>query len=181
MFKIGFCGGKMLPVHIGHVFSIRQAAQQCAELHVFLFHSSLQEQLLISKSIFPKDLLQPAIREKILREEFKNEKNIFIYSIDGQRCVSQDAMLNDDNFANAEFLIEIVKKNPEAVFSGEPSYSNFFKKIYPQAQHIIIDEKRKNFPTSGILVRSLEFKNALPLLPESYKYLFKKFLEGNNS
>ena len=180
MFKIGFFGGKMLPVHIGHIFCIKQAAQQCEELHVLLFHSFPEEQFLISKSTFPKELLQPEIREKVLREEFKNEKNIFIYSIDAQRCVSQEAMSKGDNFDNAEFVIERVKKNPEVVFSSEPSYSNFFQKVYPQAQRIIIDAERKKIPVSGTLVRSLELKNALHLLPKSYKPFCKKFLDGDN-
>lgn len=110
MFKIGFFGGKMLPVHVGHIFCIKYAAQQCEELHVLLFHSIPKEQLLISQSTFPKELLQPEIREKVLKEEFKNEKNIFIYSIDAQRCVSQEAMSKGDNFDNTEFVIERVKK-----------------------------------------------------------------------
>ena len=86
MFKIGFYGGKMLPVHLGHIFCIRQAARQCQELHVILFHSSPNEQLLISQSPFPHFFLHPHVRAKILKEEFKHEQNICTFQWNLTTC-----------------------------------------------------------------------------------------------
>lgn len=168
MFKIGFYGGKMLPVHLGHIFCIRQAARQCQELHVILFHSSPNEQLLISQSPFPHFFLHPHVRAKILKEEFKHEQNIFIHSINAQQCVSSDMMTKNDNFANKEFITEVIKKNPDAIFSSESSYSNFFSQLYPQAQHVLIDPERENYPISGTLIRNLKLEEALQHLPKTY-------------
>lgn len=174
MFKIGFYGGKMLPVHLGHIFCIEQAIKQCEELHVLLFHSSPNEKLLISHSLFSHFFLHPHIRAEILREELKNKKNIFIHNINAQICVPCNKMIKDDNFENKEFVTTMIKKNPDAIFSSEPSYCSFFSHLYPQAQHILIDPERKNFPISGTLIRNLEFEKATPLLPQSYS-LFKEF------
>ncbi len=174
MFKIGFYGGKILPVHLGHIFCIKQAAQQCEELHVILFHSSDDEQRLISQSCFPHFFLQPHVREKILREEFKNEKNIFIHSVNAQRCVPTKMMVENNNFENKEFITALIKKNPDAIFSSEPNYSTFFSQLYPHAQHIIIDPERKNLPISGNLIRNLQLQDAISLLPETYKLFNEK-------
>ena len=34
---IGFYGGKFLPLHLGHIYSILYAASSCDDLNVFLF------------------------------------------------------------------------------------------------------------------------------------------------
>lgn len=169
MFKIGFFGGKMLPVHIGHVFCIKEAAKRCEELHVLLFHSLSNEQSLIAKSVLPKKLLLPEVREWVLREEFKGEKNIFIHAINGSNCMSSETLLNSDNFDNIKLVTEIIHKFPDVIFSSESSYSHFFEIIYPNTEHVIIDEKREHYPISGTLVRGLELDKALEFLPESYK------------
>lgn len=174
MFKIGFYGGKMLPVHLGHIFCIKQAAQQCEELHALLFHSAPNEKLLISYSAFPHFFLHPHIRAKILRDELKNEKNVFIHSINAQICVPNDMMIGNDNFDNKEFVTSMIQKNPDVIFSSEPSYSNFLSHLYPQAQHVLIDPERKNFPISGTLIRNLELKEAAQYLPKAYT-LFEEF------
>jgi len=161
----------MLPVHLGHIFCIQYAAQLCQQLHVLLFHSSPHEKILITQSTFPHFFLQPHIRETILRTEFQNKKNIFIHSINATECVSHSSMTANENFQNKEFIITLIQKNPDAIFSSEPPYSNFFSQLYPQAQHILVDPERKNFNISGTSIRKLNFENAKHLLPKSYLYI----------
>lgn len=172
MFDIGFYGGKMLPVHLGHIFCIEQAALQCHQLHVILFHSSETEKSLVAYSSLHKKILSPEIREFVLRETFKREKKIFIHSINAQQCVSSEDILKKKKFSDVEFVSKILKKNPNAIFSSEPSYSNFFSQLYPHAQQIIIDAERKNFPISGTLLRNLSFKEAKKFLPQAYNLFF---------
>ena len=41
--KVGFYGGKFLPLHNGHIYSILYSARKCDELHVFLFYNTFEE------------------------------------------------------------------------------------------------------------------------------------------
>ena len=81
-------------------------------------------------------------------------------------------MIENNNFENKEFITAMIKKNPDAIFSSEPSYSTFFSQLYPQAQNILIDPKRKNLLISGTLIRNLQLQNAISFLPKSYKLFY---------
>ncbi|MBO4516651.1 hypothetical protein J5751_04455 [bacterium] len=41
------------------------------------------------------------------------------------------------------------------VYSSEESYSDYFAHAYPEAEHHIIDAKRKKYPISGTLIRAM--------------------------
>ena len=42
------------------------------------------------------------------------------------------------------------------VYSSEPQYGEYFSRAYPEATHIIVDEKRKTYPISGTMIRAME-------------------------
>ena len=69
--KVGFYGGKFLPLHNGHIYSILYSARKCDELHVFLFYNTFEEKKKIEESVFPKKLLTP-------------QPTIFITSLDSE-------------------------------------------------------------------------------------------------
>ena len=50
------------------------------------------------------------------------------------------------------------------MFSSEPAYDAYFKRAYPWAKHIIIDEKRIHVPISGTEVRTLTLEEAIKWL-----------------
>ena len=46
------------------------------------------------------------------------------------------------------------------VYSSEPSYSDYFKRAYPFAEHIIIDMERKAVPISATMIRNMDAEAA---------------------
>ena len=46
------------------------------------------------------------------------------------------------------------------VYSSEPSYSDYFRKAYPFAEHIIIDMERKAVPVSATMIRDMDAEAA---------------------
>ena len=44
----------------------------------------------------------------------------------------------------------------DAVFSSEPSYSEYFERAYPFAEHVLIDVPRVNVPISGTKIRKMK-------------------------
>ena len=61
-------------------------------------------------------------------------------------------------------VIDIVGNDFKYVFSSEPSYDEYFKRAYPWATHIIIDEKRIHVPISGTEVRTMTMEEAIKWL-----------------
>ena len=170
--KIGFYGGKMLPLHIGHVFSILYSAAKCDELHVFLFINTLNEEKLISNSKFPKDLLQPDIRELILKYEFEGYENIKLHTIDCKKYFKIDDKNKWDY--SSQIVIDKAGCLPNVIFSNEINQKEHFKILYPFADFELIDEDRTFFNISSTKIREEgAFKN-WDFLTKSYKSLCAK-------
>lgn len=167
--KVGFYGGKMLPLHLGHIYSILYSASRCDELHVFLFVNIFGEDELIEKSIFQKDLLQPNIRELILKYEFDGFRNIKLHTIDAGKCFK---ISNNGQWDyNSSAVIDSANCLPNIVFSSELAHKEHFKKLYPFAEFEVIDVDRSFFNISSSKIRNEgAFKN-WDYLPKSYKSL----------
>ena len=169
--KIGFYGGKMLPLHIGHIFSILHAASRVDELHVFLFVNTLNEEELISKSKFPKDLLKPDIRELILKYEFEEYSNIKTHTID---CKKYFKPGKDGWDYNSPIVIDSAGCIPNVIFINEINQKEHLEKIYPFAEFELIDENRALFDISSTKIREEgAFKN-WEFLTKSYRSLCAK-------
>ena len=173
--KVGFYGGKFLPLHNGHIYSILYSARKCDELHVSLFYNTFEEKKKIEESVFPKKLLTPQTRELALKAEFKNYSNIKIHSIDSEKCFNNtnDNKIIRWNFESKE-VIKIVGCEPNIVFSSEPEYEEFFKKSYPNAEIVVIDAKRKLFDISATEIRKNGEMKCWKHLSKAYKVLAAK-------
>lgn len=42
------------------------------------------------------------------------------------------------------------------VYSSEPSYGEYFARAYPEAKHVIVDEKRVHYPISATMIRAMK-------------------------
>lgn len=176
--KIGFWGGKMLPVHMGHIHSILTAASKCDELHVVLFHNVSEERKWVARSKFPQELLTPKMREMVLRAELKDYPYIKIHSINSIGCAVSAKMDGISVWeAESKEVIAKIGRRPDLVFSSEPSYDEDFRKCYPNAEHILIDVDRDLFPISGTEMRRDGAFKHWDYVPKMYqKYCAKSVL-----
>lgn len=169
---IGFYGGKFLPMHIGHIYSILYSASKCDELHVFLFTNSFNEEKYIEESKFPKELLTSEIRELILKYEFENHNNIITHVID---CKKEFVNLNNNGWDyNSSAVIDKAKCLPNIIFSSESEQEKHFKIIYPFAKFELIDQYRSMFNISSSKIRKEGAFTNWDYIPKSYKSLNSK-------
>ena len=166
---VGVFGGKFLPLHLGHVYAILSAARMCRELHLFLFYNTPGENEKISDSLFPKYLLFPSVREDILKNEFKECKNIKIHSVDFEVAFdpSSDSS-SESNFwdYSSNAVREMISCEPGIIFSSEEDDVKHFKIAYPSSRVVLLDPARDIMHISGTMIRqygAMKYWDYLPL------------------
>lgn len=170
--KIGFFGGKFLPLHMGHIYSILYSASRCDELHVFLFINDKDEEEMIKYSHFPKDLLQGNIRELILKYEFENYDNIKLHTID---CSKSFKNVNNEGWDySSNAVLDIAGCVPNIIFSSDPDKKKHFEILYPFAEFSLIDPDRSLFNISSTMLRNDGPYKHWNYLTKSYRSLCAK-------
>lgn len=145
--KVGFIGGKFLPLHMGHVYAITKAACMVEELHIILSHSEKRDRAICEGSKIP--YIPSNIRLRWLSQFTKDMENVIVHSV-------EDDADNDEVYDWKEGANQIKKaigKPIDIVFSSEPSYSPIFQDIYPESKHVIVDECRRQIPISATKIR----------------------------
>lgn len=147
MGTVGFIGGKFLPLHLGHVHAITQAACSCDELYVILSYSQLRDRKLCEAAGMQE--MPYEVRLRWLSGLAKDMENVHVLAV-------EDAADSDESYDWAQGAADIrrkIGKPIDFVFSSETAYEPIFKKLYPEAQHIIIDAHRSHVPISATRIR----------------------------
>lgn len=175
MYKKGFYGGKFLPFHKGHLNCALEASGMVEELHVVLFHSGEEEKALLKDDIkFDRRMLDPRIREMVIRREFNQFPHIIVHSID---CSKLKPIEGYTSWEVEALEVRKVIGDFDVVFSSEPTYGIIFNKLYNHVSHQIVDADRSAFPISGTMVRTMTAMQAYDYLPRTYQeFLNKKVL-----
>lgn len=186
--KIGFYGGKFLPFHIGHAYAAIKALKSCDVLYLILFQGGEQEEEIQKNKDeypLPNCFFSPLSRLKQLCDFSdvyyvkEHNKIIIPINIDISKCRYPNGKENWD--AETPLVIEKITALNENltfdgasirngtfnqgqpfdyVYSSEPSYSDYFKRAYPFAEHIIIDTARAAVPISATMIRNMDAETA---------------------
>lgn len=149
--KIGFYGGKFLPMHKGHLYCIDTAANMCDRLVVILFTGG-DDELRILRELNDPELALEA-RERQARRVCGLYPNVEFHVIDTTELKFPDG--SEDWDAETPLVRRFVPRM-DYVFSSEPHYSEYFARAYPEAKHIIVDAERKTYPISSTMIRAMK-------------------------
>lgn len=164
--SVGFMGGKFLPLHQGHIYAILAASNQVDELNVILSSSKNRDRELCERDgikYIPAD-----VRMAWLGEALGNLENVKIVHVEDDQWDS-----NYDWAQGAEAIKKAIGKPIDFVFSSEKSYNENFKKYYPDARHVVVDDERKTVTISATELRRNLYDN-WDKLPNCVKPSFVK-------
>lgn len=167
MKTIGFYGGKFLPLHQGHVYSIVKASTMVDQLYVVLSHSEKRDKKLCEDTDFP--YIPSGIRLRWLSQITKDMGNVKVIEVEDEQ--------GDVDYDWKEGSIKIkeaIGKKIDFVFSSEQSYETIFNELYPKAAHVIIDAKRELYPISATEIRQKGVYHYWDYIPQIVKPYFVK-------
>jgi HTH-type transcriptional regulator, transcriptional repressor of NAD biosynthesis genes len=140
-------GGKFLPFpHLGHVYSMTAAASIAGELHVIISHDSEFEQKLCEGG--HAEPVGFKLRLRWWKQLTRELPHVHVHEIYDEQTGSFSDWEN-----GARKIRASIGKPIDFVFSSEPGYDPIFKRLYPEAEHILIDPDRKRYPISGTMFR----------------------------
>ena len=156
MITRGLIFGKFAPLTQGHVHFIREASMQVDHLFVFL---SFDTKWLKQQPAWVQPKLGLTERLRGLKSTIRDEDfgcNITIDFVDESDIPGYPE-------GSAAYAKLIRAKQPfvkfDKAFSSEPEYESYFNEFFPEAEHIIIDAKRKAVPISATMIREDPFMN----------------------
>ena len=144
--RIGMYGGKFLPVHLGHVNAMVMASTIVDELHVVVSYDEEYE-----KEVFEGTGMKPISAVQRLRwwsEITADLDHVFVHSVEEKQTGKFG-----DWMAGAKAIKASVGKEIDTVFSSESSYNEYFNELYPDAEHIVLDNDRELFDISATKIR----------------------------
>lgn len=174
---VGMYGGKFYPIHSGHVFAMTVASTMVDELHVIVSYDDEFEKNNLSKD---SKLEHVGHKQRVRwwKEITKHLPHVHVHAV---------YETNNGNFeswqAGADGIKQAVGKPITHVFSSESSYGEFFSKLYPEAEHVVIDEDRTKYPISATKLRKEGVYKNWDLLPEVVRrhYVKKVVVVGTES
>ncbi|MCP1159510.1 multifunctional transcriptional regulator/nicotinamide-nucleotide adenylyltransferase/ribosylnicotinamide kinase NadR [Bacillus infantis] len=144
---IGMYGGKFLPFpHLGHVYSMTAAAATADELHVIISHDSDYERKLFEGGC--AEHVSFTLRLRWWKQLTRELPHVHVHEIYDEQTGSFSDWENGAKKIRAKIGSPI-----DFVFSSEPDYGPIFSRLYPEAEHILIDPERKRYPVSGTMFR----------------------------
>lgn len=172
----GFFGGKFLPFHRGHLDCILRCASECEKLFVVLMHNGEEERQIFANysGRFPKSALSAHTRELALRAELAPFSNIQVLSYDCRPANKRAAREGKHPwFYECQDMVKLMGRF-DVAYSSEPEYSANFRRFYPWATPVVLDERRSRYPISATAIRNMPFYEAYGHLPREYQKLVNK-------
>jgi HTH-type transcriptional regulator, transcriptional repressor of NAD biosynthesis genes len=166
--KVGMYGGKFIPVHMGHVYSMIRASTMVDELHVIVsYDDEYEKKTLFKEAKIPH--IPYNVRLRWWKEITKDMSHVHVHAVEEK----QTGQFSDWE-RGAEGIKAAVGKEIDTVFSSEQAYGEFFEKLYPGAEHVVLDENRVAYPISATILRTEGIMKHWNMLPEVVKPFFAK-------
>jgi HTH-type transcriptional repressor of NAD biosynthesis genes len=168
--KVGMYGGKFLPIHMGHVYSMIRASTMVDELHVIVSYDELYEKALcVGGGKIPH--IPYTVRLRWWHQITKDMPHVHVHAVEE---IQTGTFRYSDWERGRDGIVKAVGKAIDTIFSSEHSYTEFFDKLYPNAQHVVLDADRTTYNISATKLRTEGVMKHWNMLPEVVKPYFVK-------
>lgn len=166
--KVGMYGGKFLPFpHQGHVFAMIKASTMVDELHVIVSHDTEYERSLCKGS--KVEHVEYTMRLRWWTQIAKDLPHVHIHEVyEHQTGDFSDWERGRDG------IVKAIGKPIDVVFSSEHDYTPIFNKLYPNAEHVVIDSDRETYNISGTKIRTEGVIKHWDMIPKIVQPYFAK-------
>lgn len=173
---IGFYGGKFTIPHKGHRYLMIQASTIVDELHVVISHDPDNEQELFENTTMEP----PSITQRVRWWEHmtKDLDHVHIHAVNEPYTNTFDGWEH-----GANEIKKAIGKRIDKVFSGEPTYGEYFDILYPDAEHVVLDRGRERYPISSTIIREQGVLSCWDMIPKEVRqdYVKKIVIVGTES
>src|SRR6185312_9630741 len=166
--KVGMYGGKFLPIHMGHVYTMIRASTMVDELHVIVSYDEEYEKQLCAQGDHIEHIPHN-VRLRWWTQLTKDMPHVHVHAVYEEQTGNFQ-----DWVKGAEGIKKVVGKEIDTVFSSEHSYTEIFDKLYPNATHVVIDSARETYNISATKLRTEGVMKHWNMLPEVVKPYFAK-------
>lgn len=153
-YKTGFYGGKFMPFHLGHKFCLDRCAEECETAYLIIFTNGKEELEILSENE-DYNLSAEARFQKII-EIASTYDNVIPALIDVSDCKYEDG--SEDWDAETPLVRMVCGDRIDAVYGSEIGYKPYFDRAYPEAEYVLVDPPRINYPISGTMCREMNEK-----------------------
>lgn len=165
---VGMYGGKFLPLHMGHVYMMTKASTMVDELHIIVSYDEEYEKKLCKQGGKIKHIPYN-VRVRWWRQLTKDLPHVKVHAVEEEQSGEFE-----DWKHGSEGIKKAIGKPITHIFSSEPSYDEFFKKLYPYAKHVVIDPRRSKYNVSATAIRHEGVIKHWDMLPNVVKPHFVK-------
>ncbi|MBD7908546.1 multifunctional transcriptional regulator/nicotinamide-nucleotide adenylyltransferase/ribosylnicotinamide kinase NadR [Sporosarcina gallistercoris] len=166
---VGHYGGKFIPFHKGHLYSITKAASQVDHLYVVVSYDESRDRKLCKDAGL--EYMDFKRRQQWMMTSTKGMSNVTVLAVEDPPWENEEHMWLE----GGRRMIEAIPEKITHIFSSESSYDHWFRKIYGEdIQHVIIDEARRIFPISATKIRNEGVFANWDMIPEAAKPYYAK-------
>lgn len=159
-YKNGLVLGKFYGLHLGHLYLIDTAIENCELVNIIVCSNDNQ-------------YIPGNIRVNAIKSIFAHNKNVIIHHMDDGGLPQHDYECESlDDFYNLWIpKIKEIVSDLDVVFTSEDYGEDFAR--YLNVKHFLVDKERKKYPISGTKIRSNPFDN-WNFIPKEIKPFFVK-------
>lgn len=157
-YKNGLVLGKFYGLHIGHLYLIDTAIENCDIVHVIACHNKNQT-------------IPDEIRVNALRLIYINNPNVIIHSMDDIDLPQHDYECEslDEFYSHWVPRVYNLIDKLDVVFTSEDYGDDFAR--YLGIEHFLVDKERIKYPVSGTKIRENPFDN-WEFIPNEVRHFF---------
>lgn len=151
-YKVGFFGGKFMPLHKGHYHVLEKAAAECEKVYFVMYAGGEEERKAADSDPYGAYLLPEERFNRVIAAASDFDNVIPVY-FDVSDYMLPDG--SEDWNAEVDQVYCFTGPYLDAIYGSEPAYSAYYRENFPGAVYVIVDPDRHDVNISATAIRNM--------------------------